>query len=273
MTATQAAEDRIMGTILRRLSQASADVQKAVVQAHVTGKPVPALDRKIARLAAVMRQAASQAVKRTEGLDRADVKPALDWRLDKLRALAKVIKMKGDSPGLGMLVAMSQQAAKFGSDLTGKVSDTLVAQHTADQEAACGPNQVLIWEPERDACVRCLKYAGQYRSADGSFIAGQSFDPRAPRSEGTLPGPPAHNRCRCQLAVIPKPAAADNSAALQREAQRSVLKGWALESESDAVRSRAAQALLNANPMAPKSVIAETRKRLKSGEPFIRDVP
>jgi hypothetical protein len=54
---------------------------------------------------------------------------------------------------------------------------------------------------------------------------------------------------------------------------RSVLKGWALPSESDAVRTRAAQALLNSNVIAPKSVIAETRRRLKSGQPFIQDVP
>lgn len=261
-----------MGTILRRLAQVSDEVQRALVQAHATGKPVLALSLKVAHLTAVMREATNKAVARTPGLTRVHVKPTLDWRLDKLRALAKVIKTV-DQPSLGLLVALADQARKFGSDLTAKVSDTLVAAHTDRQVAACGEGEVLIWQPERNACVRCLKYAGQYRSATGEFEAGQSFDPKAPRPEGTLPGPPLHPNCRCELEIIPKASAPDNAKALQREAQRSILKGWALESESDAVRTRAAQALLNSNVVAPKSVISETRRRLKSGQPFIRDVP
>lgn len=261
-----------MGTILRRLSQISADVQRLAAQAHATGKPIPSLDRNVQRLTAAMRQAASQVVRRTPGLQRGDVKPALDWRLDKLQALAKVVKSQ-DTPALGVMVAMAQQAAKFGADLTGAVSDTLVARHTTEQDRKCGPSEVLIWQPERDACVRCLKYAGEHRGQGDKFPDGLSFDPNAPEPKGHLTGPPLHPNCRCELEVIPKSAAPDNSAALQREAQRSVLKGWALESEGDAVRSRAARALLSANPMAPKSVLAEARKRLKAGEPFIRDVP
>lgn len=262
-----------MGTILRRLASVSDEIQRALVQAHATGKPVPALSLKVAHLISAMRMATNQAVARTPGLTRPDVSPALAWRVEKIRALSKIVKLKGDSTSPGMLVALADQARKFGSDLTAKVSDTLVAEHTARQVAACGPDDVLIWQPERDACVRCLKYAGQYRSAAGEFKAGQSFDPAAPRPEGTLPGPPLHPNCRCELEIIPQASAPDNAKALQREAQRSILKGWALESEGDAVRTRAAQALLNSNVIAPKSVIAETRKRLKSGEPFIRDVP
>lgn len=262
-----------MGTILRRLASVSDEVQRALVQANATGKPVPALGLKVSHLIAAMREATNKAVARTPGLTRPDVSPALAWRIDRVRALAKVIKAT-DQPSLGLLVALADQARKFGSDLTAKVSDTLVAEHTAKQIAACGEDEVLIWQPERDACVRCLKYAGQYRSSAGAeFKAGQSFDPSAPRTEGTLPGPPLHPNCRCELEAIPQASAPDNAKALQREAQRSILKGWALESEGDAVRTRAAQALLNSNVIAPKSVIAETRKRLKSGEPFIRDVP
>lgn len=272
MDATRATEDQIMGTILGRLTSVSDEIKRVMVQAHVAGKPVPALSLKVAHLLAAMRAATNKAVARTPGLTRPDVSPTLAWRTERVRALAKVIKAT-DQPSLGLLVALAEQARKFGSDLTAKVSDTLVAEHTAKQVAACGPDEVLIWQPERNACVRCLKYAGQYRTAAGEFKAGQSFDPSAPRPEGTLSGPPLHPNCRCELEVIPKASAPDNATALQREAQRSVLKGWALASESDAVRTRAAQALLNSNVIAPKSVIAETRKRLKSGEPFIRDVP
>jgi hypothetical protein len=272
MDATQPAQDRIMSPIQRRLSAATDQLQRRVVKAHVTERPIPALDRSTARLIATMRASARTAVAQTPGLSQGDVRAALAWRIAKVKALSKIIKA-ADNPALGVMVALAQQAAKFGSDLNGKVSDALVSQHTQRMQDKCGPGEVLIWQPERNACVRCLKYAGQYRTAAGEFKAGQSFDPSAPRTSGTLPGPPLHDHCRCELAVIPAREAPDNSAALHREAMRSVLKGWALPSESDAVRTRAAQALLNSNVIAPKSVIAETRRRLKSGQPFIQDVP
>lgn len=272
MDATQPARDRILSPVQRRLRGATAHLQTRVVKAHATEQPIPALDRSTARLIAAMRTAARTAVARTPGLTHADVKAALDWRIAKVKALSKIIKVT-DRPALGVTVGLAQQPAKFGSDLAGIVSDVLVAAHTQKLEKECGPDEVLIWQPERNACVRCLKYAGQYRLADGAFKAGQSFDPESPRPAGDLPGPPLHRFCRCQLAVIPKREAVDNSKALEREANRSILKGWALESESDAVRTRAAQALLNSNVIAPKSVIAETRRRLRSGQPFIQDVP
>lgn len=272
MDATQATEDRIMASILRRLGALSDEVTAAVVKSHTTGQPVPGLSRKVNRLIAAMRWAARLAMLRTPGLETGDVKTALAWRIDKVRALSRIVKVE-DKPSLGVLVGMAKQPATFGSELRGKVSDVLVAEHTADQDEDCGPDEVLIWEPERNACVRCLKYAGMYRAAGEQFQAGLSFDPNAPKPKGQLPGPPLHPSCRCNLAVIPKSAAPSNAKALSREAERSVLKGWALESEGDAVRVRAAEALLAGNVIAPKSVIAETRKRLRAGGAFTRDVP
>lgn len=61
--------------------------------------------------------------------------------------------------------------------------------------------------------------------------------------------------------------------ALKREARRSVAKGWALESESDTVRTAAARKLLDGNADLPKSVVAETRRRLRAGKGFKRRVP
>ena len=272
MDATQPARDRITIPIRRRLSATSGQLPAAVVKAHATDKPVPALDRQAARLIATMKAAVRAAVARTPGLETKDVKAALAWRIAKVKALSQIVK-SSERPPLGVLVALAAQADKFGADLAAKISDALVAGHTKRLEDQCGPDEVLIWQPERNACVRCQKYAGQYRAATGQFKAGQSFDPKAPRPEGKLAGPPLHPNCRCELAVIPAREAPGNSAALHREAMRSILKGWALESESEAVRTRAAQALLNSNVVAPKSVITETRRRLKSGQPFIQDVP
>lgn len=274
MSATLAREERITAPILRRVDRAVAELQHELVKAHTTGQPVPALNRKVARLIGVMRWAAVQAVDRTPGLERADVADTLAWRISRVRALVKVIKTQ-DAPSLGTLLGLPAQARGLGSSLVGKVSDTLVAQHTAQQQAKCGPNDVLIWQPERNACVRCLKYAGRFRGAGETFQGGLSFDPNAPKPDpqARIQGPPLHPHCRCELAVIPQSAAADNSKALKREAERSVLKGWALDSESEVARTRAAQNLLDNNVIAPKTVISETRKRLRSGGPFIREVP
>lgn len=272
MDATKPAEDRIMTPVLRRLSTSTTQSRRTVVRAHATQTGVPGLDRLAARMIADMRASMRSAVARTPGLTQGDVAAAFEWRAAKIKALVKVIK-QSDRPALGMLVALAEQPAKFGADLTAKVSDTLVARHTTEQDRKCGPGEVLIWQPERDACVRCQRYAGQFRARGEKFTDGLTFDPDATEPKGKLTGPPLHPNCRCELEIIPRAAADDNSKALRREAERSILKGWALPSESNAARVRAAQELLNSNVIAPKSVISETRKRLKSGEPFIRDVP
>lgn len=274
MDTTKQAEDRIMGPILRRLLPATEALAKELTRAHTLNTAVPALNRRVARLVGIMRWAARQAVTRTEGLNQVDVKGTLDWRVQRLNTIAKIVKL-GDKPTLGTMLSMTQQARGLASDLTAKVSDILVTQLTEQRQAACGPKEVLIWEPERNACVRCLKYAGRFRAAAETFPAGLTFDPNAPKPnpKQRVDGPPLHPNCRCELAVIPQSSAVANATALKREAERSVLKGWALDSESNAVRTRAAQQLLDSHVMAPKTVIAETRRRLRSGDPFIRDVP
>lgn len=266
-----------MGPVLRRLARAADQLQAELVRSHALGAPVPALDRKVARLLGAMRLAARLTVSRTEGLNQGDVKPTLDWRVDKVKALVKVIKSEDKPASLGVLLGLPQQARGLASGLSGKVSDLLVAEHTAAQEAkaSAARNEVLIFQPERDACVRCLKYAGRFRSPGETFQGGLSFDPDAPKPDkkDRIAGPPIHPHCRCNLEVIPAEAAVSNAKALQREAERSVLKGWALDNEGNAVRRRAAQALLDSNVIAPKTVLTEARKRLKSDDPFVRDVP
>lgn len=264
-----------MRPILRRVDEVTTAIRRDMVAAKANGRPVPALDRTTDRLVAVVRAAARRAVNSTDGLDSSDVKPAVKWRVDKIKAIAKTVKAS-DDPALGLLLSLPDQARAFVTgDLTGKVSDVLVAAHTDEQQDACAPEQVLIWQPERDACVRCLKYAGRFRDRRETFQGGLSFDPHAPTParDDRIAGPPLHPHCRCELEIIPRHAAAANSEALKREAERSVLKGWALPSEGDAARKRAAEELLVSGVIAPKTVIAETRRRLRAGVPFTRDVP
>ena len=263
-----------MGPILGRLSPVARELRAAIVRAHATGEPVPGLNRKQQRLIALMRWAARTVLNRLGEVDSADVARDLQYRIVQVKKITKLIKTL-DSPPLSTMLALAAQPEHLATALTGRVSDTLVTQHTAQQQAKCGSGEVLIWEPERDACVRCLKYAGRFRAADDTFQAGLSFDPNAPKPDpkDRIPGPPLHSHCRCNLTPVKMSAARDNAQALKREAERSVLKGWALDSESNAARERAARDLLANNVIAPKSVIAETRKRLKADEPFIRDVP
>lgn len=107
----------------------------------------------------------------------------------------------------------------------------------------------LVWHGERNACVTCTGYIGAVVRSAGEGFESVGFDGQP----GTLRVPPAHPRCRCQLVVVagdPEPLAL----AYRREAVRQVLKGWRLESESNAVRLRAAEALLAKNPAAPRTV-------------------
>ena len=138
-----------------------------------------------------------------------------------------------------------------------------------------------VWVPERDACLACLAYAGRVSDGTG-FPAGLTFAvPPRPIGwavrRGRVPGPPLHPRCRCQLSVwsadwhdrreIPLPDA------LAREARRSVVLGFALPSESEPARRRAADELLDAGTGLPRTVVERARRRVRARGRFTRPVP
>jgi hypothetical protein len=142
-----------------------------------------------------------------------------------------------------------------------------------------GDGWVLIWVPERDACVICTRLAGEHVQPGGAFNLALSFGVNAPtqwhdtEDATTLTGPPRHPFCRCELHVIHVSGLARERDALQREARRSIAKGWALPSEGTSVRVRAAQRLISSGPKLPKTVVAETARRLKKPATFVRTVP
>lgn len=142
------------------------------------------------------------------------------------------------------------------------------------QAAAADAGHELLWVAERDACVICLAYSG-YISTNGVFPGGLTFDPKRVAYGGDpLDGPPAHPHCRCCVWAVDSKIKWDPIAgSLRREAQRSVAKGWKLPSESNASRQRAASGLLSHPTLLPKSVIAEARKRLSSGNLGPGNVP
>lgn len=141
-----------------------------------------------------------------------------------------------------------------------------------------------LWIAERNACVVCLALSGHFVRPGDSFPITATFGdaPMAvwPDPERLL-GPPRHPSCRCHCVPWFGPAAThpvdtaiynwpalqgqvDIAAALRREAKRSILRGWSLPSESEAVRLRAADRLLRAGAGLPKSVEARARKAVRA---------
>jgi hypothetical protein len=239
----------------------------------------PALATIVADLLAEMGVAARRTRAGSTPVDKDRVDAELDYRRARLERAARDLATT-ERPSLAKALLMLGAASAMASGLRAVLSDGLVAQQTAERRRAAqrgsqGRN-VLMWVPERDACARCLRYAGmRLLNAKDRFPGGLSYDPdQASTSEDTVAGPPLHPYCRCELQLVAKGASEGASEALQREAERAIMKGWALESESQKSRRRAAAALLEQKTiLAPVSVRREAAKRLGQRTPFTRPIP
>jgi hypothetical protein len=255
----------VLEHVRKRLAQLALDPTKIKTQVGTI------VDEVLAEMALAGRRAVRA------GSDRETVDSLLADKRKRMQALSASLRA-AERPSLAAGLALLRTAAAFGSGLDGLVSDRLVGQHTAQlrKQAAARGGRVLMWVPERDACARCQRYAGLtlLRPAD-RFPGGLSYDPEQETTDAAaVAGPPLHPHCRCQLQLVAHGDSGPASAALQREAQRSIMKGWSLPSEGDASRRRAAQALLSSgNAMVPKSVKREALKRLKEGPGFTRGTP
>jgi hypothetical protein len=248
-------------------------VALGVDPARLQGTPFEAL---IDQLIAEMTIAAGRADR--AGSDQNRVSKELEYRTDRVRAFARELSTT-ERPTLTKALLIASQALFMASALTAALSDYAVAQHTRERRKALSGRlrgqSVLMWVPERDACAQCLRYAGiRLLTVREEFPGGLSYDPqRVDRDAPGVPGPPLHPACRCELQLVPKGRSEPASRALRREADRSILRGFALESEGDASRRRAAEALLASGVRAPDSVKADARRRLREGGHFGREVP
>lgn len=135
---------------------------------------------------------------------------------------------------------------------------------TAVQRA--NPVLVRMWRAERDACVHCLAYQGNYcETADEQFPAGLTFAAE-PLTNGPVPNPPLHGRCRCELVLVHRDRVDPLSEAYKREAQRSILRGTALPSEAESIRVEAADRLLDAGTNLPASVQQAAKRAVRRGQ-------
>lgn len=173
------------------------------------------------------------------------------------------------------------------SDVTDALTETQKTVTAADRAATVVVNEAAnagsdqlaerlgaerLWLAERDACVHCLAYAGQVAPVGGSFPVGLTFGdkPLVPWPDPhVLPGCPLHPHCRCRttpwLGSVPGYTGPDLPAVLKREAERSILTGWRMESESERVRLRAAARALRRGTTLPKSVQQRARQAVKRG--------
>jgi len=225
----------------------------------------------------------------TREVPAADVERAKAYRRERVRravAPSKIAKR-----GFAAVQEAIAQPAKLENDVRGAVVGELVADHTEqqlEQATSLGDEWVCIWVAERDACVRCLAYQGLYVTpATGQlFPGGRTWGPRwksvigrpdfrGPGWRETADGEHegSHPHCRCELRVVRRTKVRLLAAGLKREAERSAAKGWARPTEGDTARVAAAKHVLATKATLPRSVVEETRRRLRTPKTFPRRVP
>lgn len=119
-----------------------------------------------------------------------------------------------------------------------------------------------VWVAETNACVECLAYSGEIADPGDQFAGGLTYGAKS-YNPSPIPYPPRHPNCRCTIEPLFAP---EYATALKREADRSVLRGFSLESEPMKVRLDAAERLIEKGVVAPKSVIAYSKKAIRAGE-------
>lgn len=130
---------------------------------------------------------------------------------------------------------------------------------TAVADAAGLPT---VWVAETNACVACLAYSGRSAKPGDAFPGGLTYGKKSYYADDVMT-PPRHPNCRCTVEPLVAKEYAD---ALRREADRSVLRGFSLESESMATRVDAAKRLVDKGVDAPKSVVAFSKRSVAAGK-------
>lgn len=138
------------------------------------------------------------------------------------------------------------------------------ASNSAVAKIAKDRGETYCWIGERDGCVHCQAYNGEYSDSTGNFPTDLTFAAKPLKVYGgKLVHPPLHPHCRCHIEIGIHP---EYAKALKREAVRSILKGTKMESESEKVRLDAAKRLLDENPVAPQSVQKYAARSIKKGK-------
>lgn len=190
----------------------------------------------------------------------------------------KIAQAAREAYGLGEIGRWSEvqaivtraQSAAFGAE---RIAHWIVnyAANQGSRDTARRLGLERVWIAERNACATCLALSGTV-SVDGAFDGDATYanKPMAVWPAGTaLWQPPRHPLCRCRAEIwrgsVPGYTGPDLPAALRREAERSILTGWRLPSESESVRLVAARNLLARGTNLPKSVQQRARISVARG--------
>lgn len=170
---------------------------------------------------------------------------------------ARIVAASGGDAD-AVLAEIRAQKAKTHRAVTRVVNQSA---NEATRHTASAAGLPVVWVAERNACVRCLAYQGTVAKDGAPFPGGLTYAPEG-AAHPALHTPPLHPHCRCHLEALKDQSYAD---ALRREADRSVLRGFALPSESRATRVAAARKLIDDGVVAPKSVIKFAERSIKKG--------
>jgi hypothetical protein len=200
--------------------------------------------------------------------------PALTAVLD---AIERCAKDRARAVARTVAVATPDQVDELKTAIAGvekapRASAVSVAHRSIASGFTAATNEAGVarmWTAERDACPACLAYSGRIAGAGEDFPGGLTFgDHPLPWSKGGIGGPPLHPHCRCHLML----ADIDVSIGLQREAERSVARGWSAYSSLPA-RLRAVDRLLQSGSRLPTTVVTRARRDLRRGSFSDRHTP
>lgn len=247
------AASRGLADVLRSaMLEAALAASASLATSDVARRALASADRQLADvLEARVREDARRRAAELDGRMRAAFGQAS--RLARAGAPIDVVR----SPVLGA-------AASVKATLATEVTQTagLYVTSVADEAGVA-----TIWVAETNACVRCLAYSGRIAEPGEDFPGGLSYG-RRPKDRTPIAFPPLHPNCRCFVEPLGSREYAD---ALRREADRSVLRGFSLESESMATRVDAARRLLERGVDAPASVIRYAERSVEAGRFATRD--
>lgn len=187
---------------------------------------------------------------------------------------AKLVRRLGLTGALAAIGRARGVVGRLNAAIAHTVNEA-VNEGIAEQIRKSGAKKV--WVSERDACVTCAAYAGHVVAVDEDFPAGLSWDPNQRGRTEAIATPPRHPHCRCRIAAWDDdwavPGVPPLPEVLQREARRSIARGWSLPTESGAARIRAARELLRTGARLPKSVAEFAADAVRAGRFTDRTFP
>lgn len=192
------------------------------------------------------------------------IDPAARAKLDEADLLADLLDLTKESNVLTVASKVTS-SGKGAQGTTRWAANRALNAGISDAAKAAGLR--LLWSAERNACLKCYAYAGLAVTPPEVFPVGLTLG-TGTSTLGGVPYPPLHRYCRCRAEPYGGPDATelgeDTASGLQREANRSVARGWS-DYASLPERLRAVDLLLARGFRLPKTVLARAARDRRRG--------